>query len=113
MNDVFHIKQGDLWPPLEAWLLQANGEPIPLQPSDVVLFIMTTLNRRNTQVIQSPVNIIDHEEAHIKYNWQAGDTEHAGSFQGEFHILMDGYKPVTVPNNQYFSVIIEHKLRAE
>ena len=110
MNETFYIKQGDLWPPLEANLTQATGEYIPLQPTDVVKFIMTPKNDRNTIIIDKQVTILDPTTAHVRYQWQIDDTLEAGQYQGEFAILLNGDTPIRVPNNGYFYIVIDHKL---
>jgi len=108
--EIFYIKQGDLWPPLEANLKQADNEPIPLQLTDKVKFVMTPKNKRSTTIIDGDVTIVNHTTAHVRYNWQAKDTDIAGQFQGEFYIMLDGTIPIRVPNNGYFDIIIDNKL---
>ena len=108
--DTFYIKQGDLWPPLEANLKQANGEAIPLQQSDTVQLILTLKNKRSLAILMENVDIVNHETAHVKYEWVDGDTDNAGEYQGEFIVLLDGIRPLKIPNNGYFDVIIDHKL---
>lgn len=108
--ETFYIKQGDLWPPLEANLKQANGEPIPLQETDEVNFIMTFKNKRTSVVIEGEVEVIDYTTAHVKYEWNTGDTDVAGVYQGEFKVMLNGEKLVSIPNNKYFDIIIDNKL---
>ena len=108
--ETFYIKQGDLWPSLEANLKQANNEPIPLQSTDKVKFVMTPKNKRSTTTINADVTIVDHATAHVRYTWKDKDTDIAGQFQGEFYIMLDGTIPIRVPNNGYFDIIIDNKL---
>jgi len=102
LNNTFHIKQGDLWPPLEANLQQADGNYLTLQAEDIVKFMMTPKNKRSDLIINEEVTVIDLETAHVKYIWKAGDTINAGEYQAEFVVLLNGDIPIRVPNNDYF-----------
>jgi len=111
--DTFYIKQGDLWPPLVAYLKQANGEPIPLQQGDIVEIVITPRNKRREETVSNNVDIIDYDLAHVKYEWQQGDTDIAGQYQAEFIVTFAETQPVKIPNNGYFNIIIDHKLGEE
>ncbi len=111
--NTFYIKEGDLWPPLEANLKQANGEPIPLQETDVIKFVMTPRKNRNITTLDVDVTVVDYATGHVKYDWVDGDIDVAGQYQGEFVILLDGVKTTKVPNNGYFNIVIDSKLGEE
>lgn len=113
MFQKFCIKQGDLWPPLEAYLLQADSEAIPLEVDDTVRFIMTPKNDRRNIIIDAAAQIIDLDTGYVKYNWQQGDTDIPDTYQAEFLIMLHGDTPIRVPNNGYFIIIIDHKLGYE
>ncbi len=108
--NVFYIKEGDLWPPLEAYLKQADGEAIPLQESDDVILVLSKHKNRKEVVLQSQVEVVNLLEGHVRYAWNLGDTDTPGDYQGEFIILLDGDTPIKIPNNGYFKVVIDHKL---
>ena len=110
MFEKFCIKQGDLWPPLEANLTQADGTSLELQETDIVKFIMTPKNDRTNIIVDAEANIMDYETAYVYYTWQDGDTDIADHYQGEFLVLLGGTIPLRVPNNGYFYIIIDHKL---
>jgi len=111
--ETFYLKEGDLWPSLEANLKQANNEPIPLQEADEITFVMTSKNRRVATKVQATASIINHNTGHVKYDWVAGDTDTAGQYQGEFLVMLNGTTPIRVPNNGYFNIIIDNKLGTE
>jgi hypothetical protein len=107
---IFRIKEGDLWPPLSANLLQANNEPITLQEEDEIYFIMTPKNDRENVIINKAAQIKNYEEGEVEYIWEQGDTDIPDIYQAEFLIKLNKTQPIRVPNNGYFTVIIDNKL---
>lgn len=113
MFQKFCIKQGDLWPPLEAYLLQADNAAIPLEEDDIVKFIMTPKNDRRNVIIDEEAEIVDLDTGYVRYTWQPGDTDVADTYQAEFLVMLHGDTPIRVPNNGYFIITIDHKLGYE
>jgi len=95
----FYIKKGDTAPPLRVFLRQRDGSPIPLATATVVFHM------GNGKVASGTVNILDADLGKVEYRWQTGDTDTAGSFDGEFEIT-DGGKNQTVPSNEYIVIKI-------
>jgi len=110
MNNKFFIKQGDLMPGLQAYLSHRNTGPIELQAGDIIKFIMTPRNNRQEIIIEKLATIIDEEQGLVQYEWEQGDTDIAGEYQGEFLLLLNGTVPIRFPNNGYFHIVIDHKL---
>jgi hypothetical protein len=110
MSYDFCLKEGDLYPPLQAYLKQADNTTLVLSEEDTVKFIMTPLNDRSTVIIDVDANINSYAEGLVTYTWQEGDTDNPGLYQGEFVVMLDGTTRMTVPNNDYFIIKIDHKL---
>lgn len=102
MAATFYIKRNDHRPPIEAALKQANGAPINLEHA-TVKFIMS--NDAGIKV-EAPAQIIDATNGVVKYDWQEGDTDTAGSYQAEFEITFQDEDLMTVPNAEYIIITI-------
>ena len=98
------IKQGNLWPPLTAYLHQADGAPVPLDADTVVHFVM--VNETNIVVVDSTVDVIDPAAAFVQYVWRRGDTDVPGSYKAEFIVVLPGDNPVTIPNDNVILITI-------
>ncbi len=96
---TFYLKKGDTAPPLRMFLRQRDGSPIPLGTATVVFHM------DNGSIASGSVDILDAALGKVEYVWQAGDTDTAGSFNGEFEIT-DGGKDQTVPSNGYIIIKI-------
>lgn len=109
----FYIKRTDTWPSLKAKLVQVDGTAIPLEGATVVFEMSKRGNRKDMIIKNGEVEIeeIDDEEWAC-YIWQEGDTDVAGSYQGEFVVTFSNGKQVTVPNknDEYIMILIGNKL---
>lgn len=88
----FYLVQGDTEPALPAQLLDENGNPIPLTGLSI------TFNMGNT-VKESPVEIVDANQAQVKYSWKDGDTDKPGVWKGQFVITTGAGRQRTVPSS--------------
>ena len=103
METTIKLKRNDTWPPLEAQLLDADDNPIPLDQA-TVKFLMAD-NKGNPKV-SAQAEILDPVEARVRYNWQPADTDTGGGWLAEWEITFSDGKIATVPNNEYIKVII-------
>ena len=100
----FTIKKGDTRPAIQATLSSA-----PTDVLDSVVFNMkasdgtAVVTRGSGTIVQQPSST---EAAIVKYQWQAADTEAAGSgYQGEFEVTYSDSRVETFPNNR--NLVIE------
>lgn len=100
---MIKLKRNDTWPPAEAQLLDAEGNPIPLTEA-TVKFLMA--DPKGSQKISAPAEILDEVEARVRYNWQPADTDTEGAWLAEWEITFSDGKIATVPNDGYIKVII-------
>lgn len=110
---TFEIKRGDSWRPLEAVLLQHDG-PIDLTDADR---IRLRLRSSSVTVLTGDIDIIDAAAGKVSYQWQRpegdpenggehGDLDFDGSYRAEFEIEWNTGDLQTVPNNDYFTVVV-------
>jgi len=98
------IKQGNLWPPLIAYLYQADGTVVPLTDTTQVHLIV--VNETNEVIVDTPAEVIDAATAMVQYEWQSGDTAIPGTYRAEFVVILPGDTPVTIPNDTTITLTI-------
>jgi len=47
---------------------------------------------------------------YAQYDWQLGDTDTAGQYEGEFEVILASTKPETYPNDDYIDILIPKDL---
>lgn len=101
----FYIKQDDTLPELNATLLDADGVAIPLLTVSSVRFIMS-FGPGQPEKVNAVASIVDASAGTVKYAWDTGDTDTVGEFQGEFQLTFQNGTILTVPNEEYITIII-------
>ena len=111
MSNKFYIKQGDLWPSLQAYLKQINNDIISLGQTDIVQITIVQKRKPNTPIVNHQnVTIINGPQGLVEYAFKGNETALAGEFIGEFLVKFNGTIPARIPNEGYFDVIITPKL---
>ena len=101
------IKQGDLYPPIEATLSDANGA-VDLTGASV-RFIM--LRRRGrVELVNADATIMDAATGSIRYQWVAGDTDEVGDHLAEFEVTFADTRVATWPNGGHLIVSVVRDL---
>jgi BppU N-terminal domain len=106
------IKRGDTWPPLAAELVDQDG-PIDLTTASTVKML---LKSDTISIKTGPVTIDeDPKTGRVLYEWETGDTDNVGLYNGEFEITWESGKVETVPDGDdeekpYFMVNIYQDL---
>ncbi len=98
----FTTKQHDTWPPIEATLSDTNGA-LNLTGASVRLILKTVAG---AVAVDAACSILDPLGGVVRYQWVPTDTATVATYQGEFEITWSDGKITTVPNDEYFKVVI-------
>jgi len=104
---AFNIKQNDTSPSLQATLKDANNSIINLAGA-TVRFHLKALD--GTVKVDAAMTITDALGGIVQYDWQAGDTDTAGSYYAEFEVTYNDGAIETFPNNQNLAISIRPEL---
>jgi len=93
----FHIKKGDLNPPLRIQLIDSDTDEAYDLSLYTGTFSMASIDEDDVyKVEEESVNITDTTNGKAEYRWQSGDTDTEGEFIFEFRFTASG-KYFTVP----------------
>jgi hypothetical protein len=101
---TFYIKQNDTSPAMLATLQDAQGSGVDITGASV-RFHMRPIGSAHVTV-DAAATIVDAESGDVRYDWQADDTDTAGSYQAEFEVTYADASIETFPNNDYIRVDI-------
>lgn len=107
-QSLIFIKQNDLAPDVEAQLIEPKKPNQPREPIDLTAAVAVRFLASNG--VNAPCTVDDELEGRVRYVWQAGDTDVAGTFEAEFEIEWAGGKKQTVPSNGSIKLIIDEDL---
>jgi hypothetical protein len=102
------MKQGDLQPPLSVSLTDDTGNVVDVTTALSVKFRMAP-SITHVELFSRDATIDDGANGQFSYLWQAGDTDTAGTFYGEF-VVTWSTGPQTFPVSGYLTIVIEPKL---
>ena len=105
---AFVIKQDDSAPNLFATLKNADLTPIDLTTAVGVDLVVKKKGLPDTDPPQfkNACTITDAAGGEVEYDWTSADTATIGEYNGEFEIDWGGGDLQTVPNDNYFDIII-------
>jgi hypothetical protein len=96
MADDFTIKKGDVLPALNATLIPATGQSFTLSGASV-LFRMWAKSQAVDKVSRT-CTVVDVNARTVRVDWQAGDTDTAEGYLGQFVVTFPGGNVQTFPN---------------
>ena len=99
---AFKIQQHDTSPQLVGTLKDASDNAIDLTGA-TVKFLMRRISS-TTAKVDASATVIDEDAGRVKYVWQTGDTDTAGTFQGEFEVTYTSGEIETFPNDGYIGI---------
>jgi hypothetical protein len=104
------LKTGDTEPELVVQLRKDNDNPKDLSTgSPTVSFALREANEHEPVISDDTsgnVTISDENNGEVTYSWQSGDTDTAGTYEGEFQVDESG-DISSYPNRGSFKVHIE------
>lgn len=110
MNEPFYLKRGDRRPPLEALLTDAAGAAVNLATATAVRYSMRATLDRRAVVASQDAQVVTPAEGLVRYSWQAGETDVAGQYLGEFEVQWGDETLQTFPNDRDIVVEIRDDL---
>lgn len=102
----FTIKEGDLLPPIEATLSDRDG---PINLTGATVELVAENDDRTTTITGAAAIVGDPTAGAVRYDPVAGETDVPGYYDLEFKVTKGG-KPIHVPNDRYFRLLITPKL---
>lgn len=112
MAVVFHIKQHDLLPQLQATLQSKDPttgvlSAVDLSTATVIHFYMyDVISGLKVSANAVPNADQTNYKGQVTYTWQGTDTDTTGKYQAEFEVVWASGKRETFPNDSYISVVI-------
>lgn len=104
---AFIIKKGDTLPVINATLTTGptagSQTPVNLTSASVVLVLKPTSGGAASRKTASIVSALN---GTVKYDWVAGDTNTAGTYNAEWEVTFSGGGIQTFPNDAYFQITI-------
>lgn len=104
---AFTIKQNDTSPALQASLQDYSGAAISLVGA-TVRFHMKGLD--GSSVVDAPMTVVNDVGGIVRYNWQAADTDTAGTYSAEFEVTYLDLSVETFPNTDNIAIVITPEL---
>jgi baseplate upper protein BppU len=104
----FYIRRGDRTNPIRRTLVDFDGNPIDLV-TRTVRFYMTNAQTGAIAVNGTVVTPVDAANGIVQYEWEAGSTEVAGNYLGEFRTTDPEGLEETFPNVGYIEILISPK----
>lgn len=104
---AFTIKQNDTSPALQATLQDYAGTAINLVGA-TVRFHMKGLD--GSVVVDAPMTVVSGVNGIVRYNWQAADTDTAGTYSAEFEVTYLDLSIETFPNTDNIAIVITPEL---
>lgn len=90
------VKTGDTHPPITATLTDSAGA-VDLTTADSVRFVM----KSGATVVEGACTVTNAVAGEVEYDWAAGDTDVAGTYEVEFEVTWNVGEIETFPNDGY------------
>lgn len=104
---AFTIKQNDTSPALQATLKDYSEAAVSLVGA-TVRFHMKDLS--GSIVIDAAMTVTNASGGVVRYNWQAADTDTAGTYSAEFEVTYSDLSVETFPNTDNIAIVITPEL---
>lgn len=105
----FIVKRNDLLPAIELCLFDKSPLttkiPFDLTGATACTFSMTDKNGNYT-IAGAPAAIVNSSGGTIQYEWQEGDTIKEGRYKGEFQIVYNDGRKMSVPLFGFLNITI-------
>ncbi len=100
MSDTFIVKKGATSPSIIYRVTNFDGS------SGAALFKMRNAGTREPVLSETATITVDGADTLFEYDWQVGDTDMMGEFEGEFHYSYAGGALEKLPNGEMIPISI-------
>lgn len=107
-GNTFYVEQGDTSPVLTAQLTDEADNPVNLEDASVEFVVSEP--RGGETFLHESANVIDSEEALVRYTWQEDDLTEFGRFRFEFVVTYKDGARETFPNVGYHNLYVHRSL---
>lgn len=104
MSADFYIKRNDTGEALQCTLVDGLGTAPNLTGASV-RFLMRR-EGKSTAKVSAAAEVVSADGGVVRYVWQAGDTDAAGDYEGEFEVTFIDGKVMTFPSSRYIQISI-------
>ena len=103
----FDVGRNDLLPPITIAATYSDGSIIDLTAATSPKFIMRLANSADgsTPKVNATATVVSGPAGTIRYSWAGTDTDTAGTYIGEFEVMLGG-KKLTIPNRKAKKIIV-------
>lgn len=98
----YHIRKGDLQPPLESELYEDGVASDLTGASSVELRLKPKAG--GAEIVKT-AEFVSMKPGRVRYNWQSGDTDISGVYAAYWRVYF-GSRAVTFPNRGSFTIAI-------
>lgn len=110
MGQVMHIKAGDLFPSVETTVTNESGAVVDLTGATCKFSMRKSRDPVNVPISLANGQLVNGPGGKLGYNWQAGQTNDAGTYEAEFLVDPAVGADFRVPTQGYITIIIEPKV---
>lgn len=105
MADPFVAKRNDTRQYLLRTLTNADGTAIDLTNATVI-FNMRIRNSSTLKIDGAAAVIVTAASGIVRYEWDTGDLDTAGFYEGEFEVTFGDSTVITVPNEEHIPITV-------
>lgn len=109
-KNEFHLKRNDTLPVLKLQLIDRSclGSKIPFDLTSLTGATFTMKNDcGDIKIMAKTAQILSYSGGVIEYNWESDDTTDSGIFYGEFQLLFNDGKRLSIPQIGAIKIEIE------
>lgn len=99
----FTIESGTTSPPLDAALLDEDGQIIGLVGASAE-FSLYELG--GEEIFTRTATVVSAPDGHVRHSWQAGDTNTPGRYLGKFHVTFASLEEREYPEDRYIRITV-------
>lgn len=106
----YTIKTGNLEPTVNVVLEDSDGAAVDLTDADGVTFRFSAKGAEIAEFDRAATIDAPATSGSVTYEWQAGDTDVAGNYLGEFTVSWPTNRPQTYPVNTFITIKVKARL---